>query len=134
MSSSEIKALSDLCCTSSNAVDVFDKIHGNLLFVPDKNLGKYVSVLKNRKDVSLWDGFCYVHNSLSTEDVKKLKNDTGYEIFIAHPECKNDVLDMATFIGSTGQMITYIRGSSEKNFIVGTEIGIRYILEKRISR
>lgn len=129
-SSSEIKALSDFCCTSANAGNVLDKINGNLLFVPDKNLGQYVSILKNRKDVSLWDGFCYVHNSLSIEDVKKLKADTGYETFIAHPECKKEVLDMADFIGSTGQMINYIKESSKSDFIIGTEIGIKYTLER----
>ena len=129
-SSSEVKSLSDFCCTSANAGDVLDKTKGKVLFIPDRNLGAYVSGLKNRDDVLLWDGFCYVHNSLQLSDVEKLKKETGYSTFIAHPECRKEVLAAADFIGSTGQMISFIRENENKEFIVGTEMGIRYILEK----
>jgi quinolinate synthase len=129
-SAAAVKAESDICCTSSNAVKVVSSLkEEKVLFVPDKNLGRYVRELLPEKEMILWDGYCVVHMRLTKEEVEKAKaNHTAAE-FIAHPECRREVLGLADYIGSTAGMITYVKDSSCKEFIVGTEKGIIYKLK-----
>jgi quinolinate synthase len=129
-SSAAIKAESDICCTSANAVDVVDSLpQDQILFLPDKNLGSYVAEHTD-KDVILWDGYCYVHENIKLKQLRKLKDmHPGAEV-IVHPECTTPVRHLADFIGSTSQMSRYVAQSNQKEFIVGTEDNFVYRLLK----
>ena len=129
-SSAAIKAESDICCTSANAVDVVDSLpQDQILFLPDKNLGSYVAEHTD-KDVILWDGYCYVHENIKLKQLRKLKDiHPGAEV-IVHPECTTPVRHLADFIGSTSQMSRYVTQSNQKEFIVGTEDNFVYRLLK----
>ncbi len=123
--SAEIKALSDIICTSSNAVkivDSFDK-NENLIFAPDKNLGSYINSISNRK-MLLWNGACHVHDQLKAEKLVDLINQYPDAKVIAHPECKAVILEMADFIGSTKAMLDYTQKDDANKYIVATETGI----------
>jgi quinolinate synthase len=129
--SAETKALSDVICTSSNAVKIvesFDKDQP-LIFSPDKNLGAYINNLTGRNMV-LWDGTCQVHDILSTEKVIELRINNPDAKLIAHPECKDVILKLADFIGSTTQLLNYTKTNSAKKFIVATETGILHQMHK----
>jgi quinolinate synthase len=129
-SSAAIKAESDICCTSSNAVDVVRSMREEkVIFVPDKNLGRYVRELVPDKEIILWDGYCVVHMRLTQDEVLKAKKEHPNAEFIAHPECRKEVLDVADYIGSTAGMIKYVKACPGKEFIVGTETGIIYKME-----
>jgi quinolinate synthase len=124
-----VKAESDICCTSSNAVQIVKSLkEDKVIFVPDKNLGRYVREQVPEKDVILWDGYCVVHKRLTEEEVLKAKKMHPNAEFIAHPECRKEVLDLADYIGSTAGMIKYVKDCPSKEFIVGTEMGIIYKL------
>ena len=127
----EVKAESDLCCTSANAVQVANSIDPDvpILMTPDKNLARYTKNLTNR-DISWWDGFCPYHNNLTVEQVMKVKKAYPEAVFLAHPECSPDVLDLADEVKSTSGMAVYAANSSQKEFIIGTEIGMLYPLSK----
>ena len=129
-SSAAIKAESDICCTSANAVDVVDSLpQDQILFLPDKNLGSYVAEHTD-KDVILWDGYCYVHENIKLKQLRKLKDiHPGAEV-IVHPECTTLVRHLADFVGSTSQMSRYVAQSNQKEFIVGTEDNFVYRLLK----
>ena len=129
-SSAAIKAESDICCTSANAVDVVDSLpQDQILFLPDKNLGSYVAEHTD-KDVILWDGYCYVHENIKLKQLRKLKDiHPGAEV-IVHPECTTPVRHLADFVGSTSQMSRYVTQSNQKEFIVGTEDNFVYRLLK----
>ena len=129
-SSAAIKAESDICCTSANAVDVVDSLpQDQILFLPDKNLGSYVAEHTD-KDVILWDGYCYVHENIKLKQLRKLKDiHPGAEV-IVHPECTTPVRHLADFIGSTSQMSRHVTQSNQKEFIVGTEDNFVYRLSK----
>jgi len=128
-STAAVKAESDICCTSSNAVKVIKSLkEEKVIFVPDKNLGRYVREHIPEKELILWDGYCVVHMRLTREEVQKTKELYPDSEFIAHPECRKEVLDLANYIGSTAGMIKYVKESSSKAFIVGTEMGIIYRL------
>jgi len=130
-SSAEIKAESDISCTSSNAVKVVRVIKNKrVIFVPDKNLGRYVQTQVPEKDIILWEGFCPTHIRLTEEDVIKAKNNFPKAAFIAHPECKPEVLNLADHVYSTKGMFDYAKMSKAKEFIIGTESGMLYKLRK----
>jgi quinolinate synthase len=130
--SASIKASSDICCTSSNAVDVVNSLkEDKVLFVPDKNLGRFVAS-KTKKEVILWDGFCYVHHHhIKPEEIKRIKTIHPQAEIMAHPECQPQVIDLADFVGSTGQMAEYVAKNKSREFIVGTERGILHALQKK---
>ncbi len=126
-SSIGVKMLSDVICTSSNAVKIVESFSKNqkLIFAPDKNLGAYINKLTGRNMV-LWNGSCHVHNQLHSENIIKLKLQNPDAQVIAHPECQDVVLQLADFIGSTLQLLNYTQKSDAKKFIVATETGILY--------
>lgn len=129
--SAEIKALSDIVCTSTNAVQIVQSLPPDqkIIFAPDKNLGAYISKKTGRQMV-LWDGACMVHELFSREKIEKLKNRHPEAKLIAHPECEDVVLQMADYIGSTTGLLKYTISSPDKTFIVATEPGILHQMEK----
>jgi len=129
-STAAVKALSDICCTSANVVKVVNSLEENeILMVPDKNLARYAAMHTNKK-VHFWDGYCPYHNLLTAGDVQKAREANPDAIFMAHPECTPEVLQVADVIASTSGMLAYASQSEQKAFIVGTEIGLIYPLKK----
>ena len=130
-STARVKAESDICCTSSNAVEIVRSVkQEKVIFVPDKNLGRYVREQVPEKELIPWDGYCVVHMRLTREEVfKAMKLHPGAE-FIAHPECRKEVLDLAAYIGSTAGMVKYVAECPRKEFLVGTEMGIIYRMKR----
>jgi quinolinate synthase len=129
--SAEVKAESDISCTSSNAVEVVRSLkEKKVIFVPDKNLGRYVQSQVKDKEIILWEGFCPTHIRVQEEDVINTKKLHHAAEFIAHPECNPEVLALADHICSTGGMFTYVKQSKAKEFIIGTESGMLYKLQK----
>lgn len=129
--SAEIKALSDIICTSSNAVQIVNSLPAEqkIIFAPDKNLGAYINKVSGR-DMVLWDGACMVHEIFSLEKITKLKmQHTGAQL-IAHPECEAAILQKADFIGSTTALLNYTKKSDYREFIVATETGILHQMIK----
>lgn len=131
-SSAEIKAESDACCTSANAVDVVKSLpQKQILFLPDKNLGSYVASKLPEKEIILWNGFCYVHEkNIDPAKIKSLKSLHPDAEVMAHPECNPDVIGLTDYVGSTSGMLMYAKESKAKEFIVGTENGLLYELQK----
>jgi quinolinate synthase len=123
--SAEIKALSDIICTSSNAQKIIESLPEaqKIIFAPDKNLGAYL-IRKTGRDMVLWNGACMVHEIFSLQKITALKARHPNAKFIAHPECEEPVLRMADFIGSTTALLKYTQKDAWKEFIVGTESGI----------
>ena len=129
-STAEIKALSDFCCTSANAIRVVEQVPSDeIIFVPDRNLGRFVSQF-TQKSLILTDGYCYVHNDLTREEVQGLKMAHPQAEFIAHPECRDEVLDLADAVLSTSGMLRHAKQSENNEFIIGTETGLLYRLAK----
>jgi len=131
--SSEIKALSDYICTSSNAVDVVNSIPKDkkIIFAPDKNLGLYVQKVTGR-ELILWDGACIVHVNISMDKLNALLATHPDAELIAHPECLPEILDKASFIGSTKALLEHVQSSSFNKFIVATEAGILYKMKQAV--
>ena len=130
-SSAEVKAESDIACTSSNAMDVVRSLKENeVIFVPDKNLGRYVQSQIPEKKIILWEGFCPTHIRVQEEDIIKAKAIHSLAEVIAHPECNPEVLALSDHICSTGGMFTYVKKSPLKEFIIATESGMLYKLQK----
>jgi quinolinate synthase len=129
--SAAVKALSDVICTSSNAVKVVESFprEQKIIFAPDKNLGGYINRITGRNMV-LWDGTCQVHDILQTEAIIKLKIEHPDAKLIAHPECKAQVLEIADFVGSTTGLLNFTVKDPSKKFIVATETGILYQMKK----
>ena len=127
----DVKAESDICCTSANAVQVVQSIQKdkNILMTPDKNLAQY-TLKETGRDISFWDGFCPVHDRLRVSQVKKVRDAHPEAIFLAHPECSPDVLALADSILSTSGMIEYVSRCDNEEFIIGTETGILHALNK----
>ncbi len=123
--SAGVKALSDVICTSSNAMKIVESFPKDqkLIFAPDKNLGGYVNKMTGR-DMVLWDGTCQVHDLIKTEEVVRLKLEHPDARLIAHPECQAVILEMADYIGSTTALLNFTRKDSAKKYIVATETGI----------
>ncbi len=131
--SSEVKALSDYICTSSNAVDVVNSIPANkkIIFAPDKNLGMYVQKVTGR-ELILWEGACIVHVNISMDKLNILIAAHSDAEVIAHPECLPAILDKASFIGSTKALLEYVKSSACNKFIVATEAGILYQMKQSV--
>jgi quinolinate synthase len=129
--SAEIKALSDVICTSSNAVSVVNSFSKEqpLIFAPDKNLGHYVNK-KTGREMLLWDGACMVHEIFSIEKITKLKQRFPKAKLIAHPECEDPILQLADMIGSTTELLKYSQQDTTQEFIVATEAGILHQMIK----
>jgi len=127
----EIKAESDYCCTSANAVKVVQSIpeEKEILFIPDKYLGDYVSRQANRKMI-LWEGYCPTHRRILAEDILKKKAQYPKAEVLVHPECTPDVIAMADKVLSTSGICRYAKESNSEEFIIGTEIGILHRLKK----
>jgi quinolinate synthase len=129
--SAEIKALSDIICTSSNAEKIVESLpkEQKIIFAPDKNLGAYINKATGRNMV-LWNGACMVHEIFSVEKIKQLKERHPKAKMIAHPECEEAVLQLADFIGSTTQLLNYTKKDTADSFIVATETGILHQMIK----
>ena len=127
----ELKALTDICCTSSNAVHIINSIPKDreIIFAPDKNLGAYLQKVTGRK-MLLWDGACMVHEIFSRERMLKLKREHPEAKIIAHPECEEPVLRMADYIGSTSGLLRFIQTDRSHSYIVATEAGILHQMNK----
>jgi len=130
--SAEIKALSDIVCTSSNAVEIINSIPKDqqIIFAPDKNLGRYL-IKETGRDMILWDGACIVHEAFSFEKIVQLAKEHPKAKFIAHPESESQVLDIAHYIGSTSGLLNYVQEDLSDTFIVATEAGILTEMQKR---
>ncbi|MEO6303398.1 MAG: quinolinate synthase NadA [Bacteroidia bacterium] len=127
----DIKALSDIICTSSNAVQIVESLPADqkIIFAPDKNLGAYINK-KTGRDMVLWDGACMVHEIFSLEKLIKLKIQHPSAKVLAHPECEALILEQADFIGSTTAILNYSKKSADKEFIIVTETGILHQMQK----
>ncbi|MCA1927327.1 MAG: quinolinate synthase NadA [Calditerrivibrio sp.] len=129
-SSAAVKAEADICCTSANAVNIVKSIDSDkIIFAPDMNLGHFVSRFVD-KEVILWEGFCPTHRRLTSKEVLELKGKYPDAVFIAHPECNPDVVDLADHVCSTSGFYTFVKQSDKKRFIIGTEKGVLYKLKK----
>jgi quinolinate synthase len=130
-SSAEVKAMSDVICTSSNAVQIVLSFpeEQKLLFAPDKNLGNYINGITGRNMV-LWDGACHVHRQFSLEKILECKKNNPDAKIIAHPECEKPILIIADFIGSTSKLLSFTGNDTGKKYIVVTESGIIYQMKK----
>jgi quinolinate synthase len=130
-SSAAIKAMSDLCCTSANAVQIVASIPREkpVLFVPDQSLGDYVAKQLGRPLI-LWPGYCPTHHHILAENVRRLKAEHPGALFVCHPECTADVLALADHVASTTGILRYCRGMPAEKFIIGTEIGLLHRLRK----
>jgi quinolinate synthase len=126
--SAEVKAETDICCTSANAVQVVNSVDADeIIWVPDKNLGNYVSKFTNKKMI-LWEGYCNTHDMLTVKDVIDMRERYPQAEFVVHPECRPEVVKLGDFVGSTTAILKYCKESSAKEFIVGTEDGVGYQL------
>jgi quinolinate synthase len=130
-SSAEVKALSDVCCTSGNAVNVVRSVppEKEIFMVPDRNLAHYVAKVSGRR-LSWWDGYCPTHERLTVADTARAKGAHPEALLVVHPECRPEVVAMADAVLSTSGMYSYCRRSTAKEFVVGTEMGILYRLRK----
>ena len=129
-STAEVKAESDICCTSANAVKVIESLDAReILFVPDQYLGQYVAT-KTNKPMHLWPGFCPTHARIEPQDITRLKRDYPQAKVVVHPECRPEVIALADAVLSTSGMCRFARETKAKEIIVGTEIGIIYRLRK----
>ncbi|MFA5814641.1 MAG: quinolinate synthase NadA [Bacteroidales bacterium] len=129
--SAAIKALSDVCCTSTNAMQIIQHIPENqkIIFAPDRNLGNYLNSLTGR-EMLLWDGACHVHEEFSLEKILLLKNEYPDAKIIAHPECQKPIRIVADFIGSTSALLNFSKSDTGDTYIVATESGILHQMKK----
>ncbi|MCH4887383.1 quinolinate synthase NadA [Acidaminobacter sp. JC074] len=130
-SSAEVKAECDVCVTSSNALKIVESLDSDkILFAPDRNLGNYINKKLPNKKMELWNGFCITHERVKPEEVAIVRNKKPGVQVVVHPECNPAVVELADFVGSTSQILAHIRNSEDKEFIVGTEMGILHTLRK----
>ena len=129
--SAEVKAISDIICTSSNALQIIESIPENkpIIFAPDKNLGRYLENKSGRKMLK-WEGVCVVHQEFSAEKIKEIKQEHPDVKVIAHPECSSYMLEYADFIGSTSALLKFCKTDNSSTYIVATETGIIYQMKK----
>ncbi|NTV00692.1 MAG: quinolinate synthase NadA [Methanoregulaceae archaeon] len=129
--SAEVKAESDICCTSANAVKVVRSLsQSQVIFVPDRNLAAYVARFTD-KEILSWDGYCLVHDRFSAEDVSREKALHPRAEVLVHPECRPEVIDLADHVFSTSGIIRHVCGSGAGEFIIGTEVGVLHSIQKR---
>ncbi len=128
----EVKALTDIVCTSSNAIEVVNSLPADakILFGPDRNLGGYVKSVTGRKNMTVWDGACHVHDRFSVEKLIDMKREHPEAKVLVHPECKHQIQILADEIGSTAALLNYVRNSGFDQFIVVTEPGILFEMQK----
>ena len=128
-----VKALTDVCCTSTNALKVVESIPREqpIIFAPDRNLGSYIQKLTGRDNMVIWDGACTVHEEFSLEKILKLKEQYPLAKVVVHPECKASLVEIADYVGSTAGILEYCGESEAKDFIVVTESGILAEMDKR---
>jgi len=128
-SSAEVKACSDICCTSANAIKVVRSLQEDeLIFVPDRNLGRWIAKFIPEKQFIYWDGFCPTHERMTVQAVQQKRNEHSDALFVCHPESAPEVSELADHVCSTSGMYDYCRISPAKKFIIGTEAGILYKL------
>jgi len=128
--SAAVKALSDICCTSANAVKVVDSLAEDRVYmIPDRNLSHYVS-LRSKKRMEWWDGYCPTHERLKVSEVLKAKEENEGALFVCHPECSPEVVKLADHVCSTSGMYKFAKTTQAKTLIIGTEMGILYKLRK----
>lgn len=129
--SADVKAECDLCCTSSNAVDVIRSMpEKDILFVPDQNLGRWVAEQVPEKNLILWDGMCITHHRIRRDEVLKMKQLHPDALFLVHPECRPEIVELADYVGSTKGIIDFARNSTATKFLIGTEMGVLHPLER----
>ncbi len=130
--SAEIKALTDIVCTSSNAVQIVNSLPASekIIFAPDRNLGSYIQSITGRK-MKIWDGACHVHEEFSLQRILELKKEFPNAKLLAHPECKQPILIAADFVGSTAELLKFAGSDMASEFIVATESGILHQMQKR---
>lgn len=126
----EVKAESDLCCTSANVVKVVESLPGErIICIPDRNLSAWAAK-KTKKEIIAWDGFCHVHDRITLKDVARAREEHPGALLLAHPECRIEVLEAADHVTSTSGMLRFARESQAQEFIVGTEVGLLHRLTK----
>lgn len=131
-STAEVKAHCDVCVTSSNALQIIEKLpQEEILFIPDENLGAYIAQKVPNKKFILWKGFCITHKKVKPEEVLKIKEIKPNVQVVAHPECEKPVWEVADFVGSTKAMIDYVTASDAKDFVVVTEEGVLHEMKKK---
>jgi len=127
----EIKALADIICTSANARKVMEKMEGEkIIFLPDRNLGAFHVRTMEAKDVSLWNGYCLIHQGITPPSIERVKAKHPQALVVVHPECPPEVTEKADFVGSTSQLLRFVEESEATTFIVGTEEGILHQMRK----
>jgi quinolinate synthase len=127
----DIKALSDICCTSANGKKIVQSVLGKkVIFIPDINLGKYIQRVVPEKDMILWPGFCATHHKIRKDEILKIKNKHPNAEILVHPECRLEVIDIANQVLSTNGMVNYVKKSDSNEFIIGTEKELCYRLKK----
>lgn len=132
-STAEVKAVSDICCTSSSAEKVVRSLsEKQVIFVPDKNLGAYIAKQVPEKEFIFFEGWCPIHNSISQEDAIAARSANPDAQLLVHPECKPEILTHADYIGSTAGILDRARGTDKKNIIIGTEVGVYEILRREL--
>ena len=129
-STADVKALSTVCCTSANVVQVVKGLaEQEMLLTPDRNLAMYAAA-KTGKKIHIWEGYCPTHEWLTVEDVRQARSAHPGAVFLAHPECRPEILAMADVVASTSGMLHHVSQAGETEFIVGTEQGILYPMQK----
>lgn len=128
-----VKALTDVCCTSSNALKIIESIPADqpIIFAPDRNLGGYIKKLTGRENIVLWDGACHVHEEFSLEKLLALKAEHPLAQVVVHPECRAYIIEVADFVGSTAAILDFCGQSQAQEFIVVTESGILAEMKRR---
>jgi quinolinate synthase len=131
-STAAVKALSDYCCTSANAVKLVRGIPENeIIFLPDQNLGRYVAGQVPEKTIHIWPGYCITHHRVKPDEILEAKALHPDALVLVHPECRTEILKLADFVGSTSQIIDYAKTSASSKFIIGTEMGILHCLKNQ---
>ncbi len=132
-SSTEVKTVVDVCCTSSSAINIIKNIDSDeIIFLPDRNLGSYIQEQVPDKRLILWDGYCHVHDRISALDIIEAKEKYGQDIkVLVHPECRKEVRDLADYVGSTGGIINFASTDKWNKYLIVTEYGVVHELKKR---
>ncbi len=131
-SSAEVKAVSDVCCTSSNAVSVIRSLpNRRIIFIPDENLGDYVARQLPDKEIILFEGYCTTHKRVTLEETDAARKAVPDAKLLVHPECRPEVVAKADFAGSTSQIIDYVTNAEDRRFIIGTEQGVLHWLKQK---
>lgn len=130
-SSANVKAECDICCTSSNAINIVKNLpQRDIIFVPDQNLGQYVAKQLPEKNIILFNGYCITHHKITIKNVDDARKSIPDAIFVVHPECQPEIVEKADFAGSTAEIIDFITNSQNKKFIIGTEMGVLHEIQK----